>query len=132
MDIEKTYFEYLGEANRLHEEYMRVYRPYSTAAMALLIAGLLLIFFSPKSNAAGVGVSSWMYYLCLIASIVISMIGSTKGKKITIASAAEIAASKVGFSEFYLLYLNGRWWPNKMVTGKKYDKFLEIIQQKPK
>ena len=130
-DVKQIYMQYLEESKRLRKDYMRVYRPYMWIAMVLLVlsgASCYAGLFAPTSlGSAGVKITSWLYWLGLIAAMVIILIGNSNSKKRVNEEVEKITLTKRGFAEFFKLYLNRRYWPDEMVTGEKYSQFLSII-----
>jgi hypothetical protein len=130
-DVGQVYMQYLEEARRLRKEYVRIYKPYMWVTLILLIlsgASCSAFLFIPTSlGYTGVKITSWLYWLGLIAATVIVLIGNSNSKKRINEQAEKIAISKRGFSDFFKLYLTRRYWPDQMVTGEKYSHFLSII-----
>ena len=130
-DAQQVYLQYLEEAKRLRKEYLRFYKPYMWIALVLLVlsgASCYAGLFAPSSlGAMGVKITSWLYWLGMITATVIILIGSSNSKKKVYEEVQKVAITKRGFSEFFKLYVNRRYWPDQMVTGEKYSQFLSII-----
>lgn len=132
---EKIYFDYLEEANKVRKEYWRAYRPFMIPALLawlLAIAQFFIGMTAPRIiNYRGVYTAShsYIFWLGLLIALILGVIGTLHAKKRANEEARRKASLKVGFEEFYKLHFTRRWWPKKMVTGEKYDKFLSIINQ---
>jgi len=130
-DGKQVYMQYLEEARQLRKEYLRVYRPYMWIGLVFLVlsgASCYAGLFAPTSlGATGVKITSWLYWLGLIAATVIILIGNSNAKKIVKEEVDKVTLTKRGFADFFKLYLNRRYWPDELVTGEKYSQFLSII-----
>jgi hypothetical protein len=133
-DVGQVYVQYLEEAGRLRKEYLRLYKPYMWVSFALLFISVAScsagLFAQSSLGINGVKITSWMYWLGLITGTVIVLVGNYISRKSLNEQVQKVAASKRGFADFFKLYLTRRYWPDQMVTGEKYSRFLSIIGEK--
>lgn len=129
-EVEKVYMDYLQESQRIFKEQQRKYVvPYMMAGLVLFLvsgASCLAGLFAVISPRAG----SWLFWIFLIVAPIVAVVGGNKAKQYSNEEASKVAKTKSGFDGFFKLYYSRRWWPKQMVTGEKYDKFLEIIGRK--
>ncbi|MDI7276549.1 MAG: hypothetical protein QME94_11265 [Anaerolineae bacterium] len=136
-DIEDIYFDYLREARRILKEQRRVAAPYAAVALALLFGGPAIAFaalLSPPSGSLWVRAASWALWIGIAAGAIVSLVGGRRAKRHASEQAGRAAETRPGFLEFFrLVYsspLGWGYWPRRMVTGKKYERFLSIIGRK--
>ena len=133
---EKIYFDYLEEANKVRKEYWRAYRPFMIPAILAWLLAIAQFFIGMTASrmisyrVVNIASHSYLFWLGLLVALILGVIGTLYATKRANEEARRIAGSKVGFEEFYKLHSTRRWWPKKMVTGEKYDKFVSIITQK--
>lgn len=128
-EVEKVYMDYLQESQRIFKEQQRVYVPYMIVALVLfLVSGASC--FAGLSATISPRTGSWLFWIGLIVATIIGVIGANKAKAYANDEASKSATNKSGFDEFFKLYYYRRWWPKQMVTGQKYNKFVEIIGKK--
>jgi len=133
LKIEQIYFEYCTEAIRIRKIYMDIILPYMFAALLLLIISIAAFWTGITSSSIsylGAKRSSYIFWLGLLAGIIVECIGWRQAKKKMDAAVRQSSQSMTGFVEFYRLHNQRRWWPKEMVSGKKYDRFTEIIQER--
>ena len=114
--IEEVYMDYLQTANTVRKEVMGQVRPYFIVAGVFLCGGASSIFW------AGIETMANLIFWGIALGLIIEFVGMFYQNKWLREEAARIARTKPGFDKF--IRISG--WPKKMVTGKKYEKFLEI------
>ncbi|MEL7658690.1 MAG: hypothetical protein AAGU75_22600 [Bacillota bacterium] len=133
-EIEKLYFTYLEEAKRVREVYLHAYLPFmwvGLAVMAISITAIVIGFTSlGKMGYAEMKTLSCTFWIGLPVAFVIAIIGLATAKKRANEVLAEVDPAMIGFQEFYDLHFSKRYWPKEMVSGKKLERFLSIINRK--
>ena len=125
-DLDAIYDSYWSDAASLQADRMRLSRPYRLSGGALaLVFGVfpmiaaLLGRMHPGAFWAGA-------FAALVIMGITLVLANNAGKK----GLGPAAQSRPGFAEFYKLFQRRNYWPYKMVTGEKLDKFLTIIGRK--
>ena len=125
-EIERIYMDYLQDSLRIFKAQQRIYVPYMLVALVLIFVGVASCYagwtlvISPRTGA-------WLYWIGLILGVIVGVFGGLKARRYARAEAEQVARTKAGFDEFFKLYYRHRWWPKQMVSGEKYNRFLEII-----
>ncbi|MGV8026522.1 MAG: zinc ribbon domain-containing protein [Anaerolineaceae bacterium] len=129
--IQRKYFEYLAEAKRVSNEYIRTYRTY----MGVGITGVLIctiLVLTTDFTSAGVTPTSISILLGMLVSYSIGFYGAMKAQKKVNTEVQKNKFNLIGFDEFYKLYARKNkithYWPNQMVTGNKLEKFLSMAK----
>jgi hypothetical protein len=66
----------------------------------------------------------------LLIAVIVFVAALVMANRHTEKEVEKTSQSKPGFSEFYKLYLQKDYWPEKMADGEKSDKFLSILGRK--
>jgi hypothetical protein len=118
--VEQLYKEYLQEAKLLQKGSLQKVLPFLILGAIFMCGGLSAILW------AGYETMAILIFWGVVLSLVIEVIGIIIQTKWLKEQTTSIARTKPGFDKFLRLY-NRRQWPMEMVTGKKKEKFLEII-----
>lgn len=127
--IQRKYFEYLAEANRVSKAYMRTYRTFMWIGVAGMLISAVLMF-TTNFTSAGVTPGSLLILFGLMASYGIILLGSVKAQKKVSEELQKTKPALTGFAEFYKPFARKnkvtRYWPSQMVSGNKLQRFLSI------
>jgi predicted RNA-binding Zn-ribbon protein involved in translation (DUF1610 family)/predicted nucleic-acid-binding Zn-ribbon protein len=129
--VQRKYFEYLAEANRISKEFMHTYRTFMWIGIAgWLICGTLMIV--TDFTSAGFTPTSISILFGMLLSYGIIIYGSMKAQKKANAEVQKNKFTLTGFDEFYKLFARKNkimhYWSNQMVTGNKLEKFLSMAK----
>jgi hypothetical protein len=125
-DLETIYDSYCSDAASLQADRLRVSRPYRLGGGALAFVLGVIPMIASMLGKLPPG-AFWAGAIVAVLIMGITLVLASNAEKRVIAEAAQ---SRPGFAQFYKLFLRRNYWPYKMVTGEKLDKFLAIIGRK--
>ena len=125
---QKLYASYKSESRRIFDIYKK--KSLSTglyAGLALLVSmGSCLAFVFLDAGYSTIRCFSWLFWIMLIVSMIVSISGMMRSNKEIKQELASCEQSKPGFSAFFDLYRK-KYWPDDLVPGEKMDRFRSII-----
>lgn len=119
--LEIIYNDYLEEVERIKKERNRAFNQYRLGAFIgpLIMIAAVLGYLPPYAFWGGLIIS------LILLGVAYVMANNHAEKEVN-----KTAQSRPGFTEFYKLSSNRKYWPYEIVAGEKYDKFLSIIGRK--
>jgi predicted RNA-binding Zn-ribbon protein involved in translation (DUF1610 family) len=123
--LRNLYFAYLAEAKRVKKIYRSKYNPWFSSLFIPVFALIMGSQVAPDSV-------FWMilFFASPIYILILLLTGRKKAKKKAQDEIEKMNPPKVGFSEFFNLYLKKNYWPDTIVEGEKRERFLSIVQMK--
>ena len=120
-ELETIYWDYWEEVNRLKAGRKDVLvRNLKPVIFAILFFILSLFFSFPHCFV-------WGFVILIVFNIGFALVKvHTYAEKEVVKS----AQSRPGFTIFCKPYFNQNYWPYRMVSGEKYEKFLSLIGRK--
>lgn len=122
--LRNLYFEYLKEAKRIKKNYRSKYTRWF---WLFLIPVFALFIGSQIAREASVWVI--LFFTSPICILILLLTMRKKAMKEAKNEVEKINLTRIGFSEFFNLYLKKHYWPDAMAEGEKRTRFLAILKK---
>jgi hypothetical protein len=120
-ELETIYWDYWEEADRVKKGRKDVL----VRNLRGVIAGILIIIFT-----LFFGIPHCILWAAVFITVFNLVYALVMANNYAEKEASKSAQSRPGFTTFFKPYFNRNYWPYRMVTGEKYEKFLSLVGRK--